>query len=421
MEAVRQKNKTPLTAEQEAFVTAVETAFEAEIKAGEERSSATLTAAIDKAIGALPKGEDGKETTVVEQIRSIAAKLDRIEGMQNRGLSANEKFQLRRMLNENKDKVLEAVRSSFPMSVEITFSAARAAAMMTTSNVVSGAAAGTGVNLEWDNEIAFIRYPKNFILDIIRSTQVTKVPQNIVKREQDTREGDAAITAEGAVKPLVSYTFEDKIYQRIKIAAHMEWTEEFESDFESLFNAIVELFESDVIRKWNQIILSRIVAAAPLYLGSTLDGTIPHPNIYSVIGAGILQIQSMNFDPDVILMNPADIWAMNLTQDTTGQVIVPPIMVGSNQIAGLALHVSNDVAAGHILIGQASTWRERHTGCIVRLGMINDQFIRNEKSIVGEIYSLPYIAERDKAAWVYLDIAAVEEALAVPVPDPGEG
>jgi HK97 family phage major capsid protein len=421
LDAVRHKSKAPLSGEQEAFVTAVESAYTeiltGEMKAGEERSSAALTEALNRVVGVLPRGKDGEQVTVVGQIREIAAKMDRIESMQTRSLGATEKLRLRKMLNDNKDRILEAVRSGNSPSVEISFSAVRAAATMTTSNVVTGAATTTGVPLEWDDEIAFIRFPKNIVMDVIRSSQADRVPPNIVKREQKATEGSAAVTAEGAVKQLVSYSFEDKIYTRKKIAAHIEWTEELERDFDSLFNEIVNLFETDVIRQWNQYVLSLMVSSAPVYVSTPLDETIPVPNIYSVIGAGILQIQSLNYEPDTIFMNPADVWAMNLSQDTTGQVIVPPIMVGSNQIAGLALHTSNSITAGKILIGQASTWKESHTGCIVRIGMINDQFIRNEKSIVGEIYTLPYLASRDKAAWIYLDIATVEEALAVPPPE----
>lgn len=414
LDAVREKNGGTLSPEHEKFVAGIEDVFQSEITkevtASEVRNSKAMNEAL-AVIGNLPKGEDGSTTTIVEQLRSMAEKMDKLESISTRKMSNTEKFHLRTMLEKNKDAIIKATQSSSPEAVEIVFNACRAASLMTTQNVITGAAVNTGMNLEWDNEIAFIKYPENFVLDIIRSRQVSKVPANKVKREQNSREGQAAVTAEGAVKPLVSYTFLDKIYPRKKIAAHMEWTEEFEMDFESLFNAILDLFETDLLRDWHRILLNTIITAAPGYVSTPLDGAFERPNIYTAIGASVLSVQTLLFEPNVIWMNPADVWAMNLAQDTTGQVIIPPIMVGNNQIAGMRLYVSTEIAAGHALIGDSNTWREEHTGFITRIGLINDQLIRNEKTIVGEVFSLMYQAVRDQGSWIYVDLAAVMAAL----------
>lgn len=414
LDACRAKSGGNLSPEQENFVAGIESVFDeqlrTEVKASEERNTKALEAAL-QTIGNIPKGENGENITIVDQLRSIAEKVDKVESYSTRKMSNAEKFNLRSMLEKNKEAIKEAVNSDSPKEVKISFNAKRAASMMTTQNVVTGVDINTGMDIQWDNEIAFIKYPKNFVLDIIRNRQVSRVPQNIVKREQASREGQAAITAEGAVKPLVSYTFEDKIYPRQKVAAHMEWTEEFEMDYESLFNAIIDLFETDLLRDWHNILLDKIITTAPPYVSTSLDGTIPYPNIYTAIGAGILSIQLLLNEPTDIWMNPSDIWAMNLSQDTTGQVIIPPIMVGNNQIAGLKVYSSTAIEAGKVLIGDGNTWKEQHSGFITRIGLINDQLIRNEKTIVGEVFSLMYQSVKDQGSWIYLDLAAVMAAL----------
>ena len=194
----------------------------------------------------------------------------------------------------------------------------------------------------------------------------------------------------------------------------MELTEEVELVFEELFNRVIDLLERHRLRDWQNILLNRIIKVASTYVSTALDGTIPFPNIYTAIGAAILSIQSLEFQPNVIWMNPADVWAMNLSQDTTGQMIIPPIMVGNNQIAGMRLYVSNIIEPGHSLIGDSSTWSEEHTGFISRIGYYGNQFIDNEKTMVGEVFSLMYQAIRDKGSWIYVDLNTVMEALQKP-------
>jgi len=416
LDAVREKNGGNLSPEQEKFVAGIEKAISEELtdmlKVSEERYSKAMEQVLDT-IGTLPVGDDGKSTKIVDQLRAMAEKMDKIESASQRKLNSMEKFQLRKALDANRDAIIKAVNSGSPNEVEIKFNATRAPQMMTTQNVFTG-----DMNIPFgavvDNDVAYLRYPENFVLDIINSRQVTKVPPQRVKLEQDAREGQAVVVPEGGLKPLVSYTFKKEMFDRIKVAAHMEWTEELEMDFEELFNSILDLFERDILRDWHNIVLQQIITSASSYVSTSLDGTIPFPNIYTAIGAGILSVQNMRFRPDVIWMNQADVWAMNLSQDSTGQVIVPPIMVGNNQIAGLRLYVSDAIEQGHVLIGESGTWREEHTGFISRIGLINDQLIHNEKTIVGEVYSLMYQRTSEQGSWIYLDLAAVMEALQRP-------
>ncbi|GEM_PF-1586538 len=418
LDAVRAKNGNTLDPAVEKLVTGIEEAFteliSTEVKGSEERNAKAMSDAITKVIGNLPQEEGKEAVTLTDQLRSMAEKMDKIESQSKRKLNNEERFNLRKKLEQNKEAILEAIRSPSPKEVDINFSAMRAPQVMTTQNVVTGVDVSSALNAVMDSEISYIRYPQNFVLDIIRNRQVSRVPEARIKREQTSREGQAVVVPEGGLKPLVSYTFEDKIYRRQKIAAHMEWTEEFEMDFESLFNAIIDLFERDLLLDWQNILLQTIISTAPAYVSTSLDGTIPFPNIYTAIGAGILSIQNMEFNPNVIWMNQADVWAMNLSQDSTGQVIIPPIMVGNNQIAGLRLYSSSRIDQGYALIGESDTWREEHTDFISRIGLINEQLIHNEKTIVGEVFSLMYQSVRDQGSWIYLDISAVMAALQRP-------
>ena len=96
-------------------------------------------------------------------------------------------------------------------------------------------------NFSVDEEIAKIRYPENFILNVIPNVQSGMPPALKIKKEQAPTEGAIAVTAEGAVKPLIQYKFVRTTTTRKKYAGHIEWTEEFEKDFDTLYYQYYEL------------------------------------------------------------------------------------------------------------------------------------------------------------------------------------
>jgi hypothetical protein len=427
LDAVRSKHPG-VTPEEVNFLTAFDASLEEALNERltaqgadfEKRSASAVEEALKRTVGELPKNDKGETSTIVEQIRGMAESVDKLQSMSARRLSGAEKFQLRKMIDSEFDNIRGYAKKGTGASI-FEFDAIRAAAPHTTANTVTGASVTTDNLPQLDNELVLLRYPPNFITDIIRSRLVSKLPQSKIRREQASVEGGAAIVAEGGVKPIVQFKFSDHLYTRDKWAGHMELTEEFEMDKEALYNAIIDLFEEKVLMDWHDGILGNIISAASTYVATGLDGTIEKPNMYTAIGAGILQVQNLNFQPDVLWMNHADVWAMNLTQDTTGQFVLPPSTFGGHNIAGLRLYISNKVEAGKFLIGQSSTWKEEHTAFELRIGWINDQFITNEKTIVGELYSMQYQPFLHQGSWLYGDIDAINAALLVETPIDGGG
>lgn len=163
------------------------------------------------------------------------------------GMTDELKDYLHSVLKENHKAIVDAVKNR----KEIQFEVAKVAAMHMTNNGtvtnVSGLTYPTNPNFLVDNNVAYIRVPENFILSVIPNRQVDKVPEQIIKKQQLPREGDIAITAEGAVKPLVQYKMQNTATTRNKWAGRIEWSEEFAIDFEALFADIVRMFERDVL------------------------------------------------------------------------------------------------------------------------------------------------------------------------------
>jgi hypothetical protein len=411
-----EKNGATLDENQIKFVSAIENEMNERAKKQEELYSTSLSEALRSVVGAQAKNEKGETVTVAEQLRGLAEGLEKIEKNNVRNLSNVEKFQLRKMVKEQHKDICEAIRNG--NDLEITFNAKRAAAMYTASTAVAN---DTGVllplneNFEFESEISKIRYPENFILDVISNRQVARVPQQIIKNEQATAEGAVALVAEGGTKPLVSDTFLRTLTLRKKYAAHIEWTEEFEVDNELLYNEILMMFEEKVIRFWNNGLIGTIVSNGTAYTTSVMDDTLVIPDNGLAVIAAQSVINGMNFNADLVLMHPSDIVTTMFTQDTEGNSRLLPYMQ-NGAINGMRVVSSNAITLGTAIVMDSSIYREMHSEFILRFGTYNDQFIKNQKSAVGEVYSILRVAKNNLPGAMAFSLATVRAALLKPTP-----
>jgi hypothetical protein len=411
-----EKGGATLDENQIKFVSAIENEMNERAKKQEEAYSASLTEALRSVLGAQEKNEQGQTVTVAEQLRNLAEGLEKVEKNNVRQLSNVEKFQLRKMVKEQHKDICEAIRSG--SDLEITFNAKRAAAIYTAATAVAN---DTGVllplneNFEFESEISKIRYPENFILDVISNRQVARVPQQIIKNEQATAEGAVALVAEGGTKPLVSDTFLRTLTLRKKYAAHIEWTEEFEVDNELLYNEILMMFEEKVVRFWNNGLIGTIVSNGTAYTTSVMDDTLVIPDNGLAVIAAQSVINGMNFNADLVLMHPSDIVTTMFTQDTEGNSRLLPYMQNGS-INGMRVVSSNAITLGTAIVMDSSIYREMHSEFILRFGTYNDQFIKNQKSAVGEVYSILRVAKNNLPGAMAFSLATVRAALLKPTP-----
>jgi len=409
-----EKGGATLDENQIKFVSAIENEMNERAKKQEEAYSTSLTEALRSVLGAQEKNEKGEIVTVAEQLRNLAEGLEKVEKNNVRQLSNVEKFQLRKVVKEKHADICDAIRNG--KDLEISFSAKRAAAKFTAATAVSN---DTGVllplneNYEFESDIAKIRYPENFILDVISNQQVAKVPQQIIKNEQATAEGAVALVAEGGTKPLTSDTFIRTLTLRKKYAARIEWTEEFEMDNEMLYSEILAMFEEKVVRFWNNGLIGTIVSNGTAYTTSVMDDTLVIPDNGLAVIACQSVINGMNFNADTVLMHPSDIVTTMFTQDTEGNSRLLPYMQ-NGQINGMRVVSSNAITLGTAIVMDSSVYREWHSDFILRFGTYNDQFIKNEKSAVGEVFSILRIAKNNLPGVMAVTLSTVRASLLKP-------
>ena len=405
VEKVKRSMKKDPTDQDMNFISAFGEAIDEIMKKDEVERKKDLTD-LENKLGAF---DDGKSAAAV--IRSIAERVQQIEDKAKRGLSQGDKNTLRRKLEEKKDEIIRARGDKSNAGVwALEFKASRAAsAMMTTGTVLTGAQAVNSMNVFDDTEITVIRYPRNFVMDAISSTQVAKVP-NPWKWKEEVVAGDGvpALVAEGAEKPLNDAAYVWKYANRKKYAGRIEFTEEMTIDFEQLLVEIIDMFETKVIREWNKGVQADIVAWTPAYASKGLDGYFIAPGVAEVVAAGKLHVSNNNYDADQVWLNPVDAAKAMIHQTTAGEITYLPEAIA---FSGLTPFISNFVPAGTILVGQSNIIREQHGSFILRRGMYGNQFIENEETIVGEIFSNLKLSTEAKKGWVKLTVATVLTAL----------
>ena len=401
------ENKTP-----EQIVEDINVSIEAiKAKAANKEDLTSLKSDLNTLIEANKDVTDAQKL----ELEDLQEQLNVIKEKSTRKLNDFQKYNLRKAVEDNHEDIVNAIKNERPF--EITF---KAAAMHMTNNgtVTNDASLDYPVtdNFLVDNDIAKIRYPDNFLLNVIPNIQVSNVPAQRIRKEQAATEGAAALTVEGAVKPLTQYKFVRTTTDRVKYAGRIEWTEEFVMDFEALYREILMMFEEDVIRVWQAGLLAEISTNASSYVSSVLDDTFVAPDNGLAIIAGQSQLQSLNYEPDVVIMSPSDVVATMFQQDADGNLKAAPyINITSGTLNGMRLVTNNSITVGTAYIGESRLYREQHSDFILRTGQYGDQLIENEYTAIGEVFSILQIAERDMVGFLELDLDTVKAALLIPV------
>ena len=144
-----------------------------------------------------------------------------------------------------------------------------------------------------------------------------------------------------------------------------------------------------------------------------MDGTLTKPTILNVVNAGKLAVAVNNYNADTLIINPADYAGVQNMQNTDGDPIFVP---DSALFPGLRVFVTNNITQGTVLVGEGNIVKEQHGAFILRSGTYGNQFIENEKTIVGELYSVLKLPTESKKAWCKMDVDTVLAALEVAVP-----
>lgn len=341
-----------------------------------------------------------------QQVAEFGKTIDRMKHsvMEEQPKSRNKA--IRDFVREN-HKAFVSAGSNFSMEVS------KDAAIITTSNAVTSdtSAVYTGYTVREDG-VYYKRHNRQFIRDIANVRRLRSVPQTYEFWEEGSEQGAFAVVAENSLKPLVQTSLVLNKVSRTKVAGRMTLTEEVLMDPEQLADNIIALADDKLWRDYEDKLTAEMLTAAASYTTSALDDTIADPNNFDAVAAAALSLSSLNFRPDVLILNPTDAYAMMVTKDTTGRYLLPVVTNGGQlNILGLEVIISNGIDAGKFVLAEYNAFQVREGQAVIRSGLNEDDFANNRRSFVLEVFTLFFLPSNHEGAILQGDFATIKEAL----------
>ncbi len=232
---------------------------------------------------------------------------------------------------------------------------------------------------------------------------------------EKVKQGTSATVPEGGEKPAVQYEYELKSETYKKEACYVSFTQEFSIDFERLHNEIMQKVRIDLVNRINAAIQGRILTAATAYnqgaaYKAAAGGAITDPNDWDVIAALAAQAENATFTnaANTAIVSTNKKWIMGTLKDEEKRWLGnPPILSGISMVSNPSWGNTN------VIVGDMKQYNiALRGGIIVRLGWINDDFIKNKFGSVVEQFYFDYISDARKPAIVKgPDFSTVAEAI----------
>lgn len=431
-----------------AFATGLETALNAAFAEAEKELVNTKTlgdklAEISaKIVGkGLTDEQFEKFTEVLESVKQHAIELGKIK---DQGVKAN--VQLRTSIKEQLEAYIKAnptkweafksretasfgtqkateiaeggkSKTDHHAGIELTFHG-KAAGTMTVTNNTNGSAFVPFV--EMVPGLVPIARNQPFIEQYANTSSTSS--SRIVWVEKTNPQGQAAMTPEGGLKPLISFEIKTNESTARKVTDKIKVSTEMLDDIDFIAGEIENELKYMVdIKVDNQLLsgdgtgsnLKGITAYAGGYVLTTIH-TTGTPNDADAIRAAITQPISLNFRTNYAFINPIDAANMDLTKNTQGSYIIPPFQSSNGlSIAGVPVVETNQMAIGSLLVGDMTKFVVRnYKAFAIQYGWVNDDFELNLVTIIGERRLHSYIADNNVGAFVYDTFSNIKTAIA---------
>ena len=263
----------------------------------------------------------------------------------------------------------------------------------------------------------------DFIFSLVSrfSTDQASVPYT----EMKPKEGDFAVVPEGDEKPQIDFTWETRYAEPQVSAAWEKLTNQSVRDFKRLKSMAKGYLKTrHDIHKSKQIIALAVSLgnARPFVAGAMADAIpLGDATFTDVVNAAATDIATAHnyedeksFTPNIVMVNPMD-FTVNFifAKDKDGRPLYPNASVLNRaNVGGIVVIPSRLVATGKILVADFSNIHmSDYEGYSVRIGWVNDDFIKNQFVILGESTYHLYVKEQDKIAFIHDDYTTIKDAI----------
>lgn len=270
----------------------------------------------------------------------------------------------------------------------------------------------------------------NSLLSLCTISRTSK--PSAVYTEMIPKEGDYEFVAEGALKPKIDFRWENRYPTPKKVAAYEVLTEEAVTDYARLRSIAKEyLRKQHDLFKVDGVFFGSGVGEEPtgatVYGRTFVAGAMADrfengtTNFMDKINAGITDIYTtQSFEdeshkkPNVTMISPIDFFIeFQAAKDDNGLPLYPQAsLFNAVSIGGVTIRPWVKIPVGKVFIADMKKYNlVNYVPFSIRIGWINDQFIRNKFTMLGESRYFQYVKNLDQAAFIYDDIATIEAAI----------
>lgn len=239
-------------------------------------------------------------------------------------------------------------------------------------------------------------------------------------------EGAANVTAEGALKNQIDFELLVGSESVEKITAFITITDEALEDIEQMQTLIQNKLTTKINLKLEQQVyagtasssqLRGISTVATSFAAGDFAGTIDNPNNFDVIVVANNMIEVANQEmATAILMHPTDVAKVLVEKvSSTDKRYIDRLqtIAGTLSFDGIPVIKTTLIPVGDFLIGdfrKASV--DFKKGLTIEIGYNADNFVKNYKTIRGELRAVCYVEHNDRSAFVKGTFATAKAALA---------
>jgi HK97 family phage major capsid protein len=291
-----------------------------------------------------------------------------------------------------------------------------------TDTTITGDYTGTVALSTLEAGVNKIARPIRRIMEI---SNVGTTSSKFVTYIQQTTASTTAPVAEAAAKSNGQVQYQEVSVEVKKIAGFIKVSKEMLADLafvqSEINNDLMEEVMQDIDNgllngngigaNLDGVLGNSTVWAAGVFAG----GIIPQPNVIDVLRIGKAQVESNDFYPTHIVLNPADVARIELSKATGGEYTYPNFTSGmapNMQLSGLTVISSTNITSDNFVIGDFSKFNVRvREGVNIQVGYEGDDFARNMVSILAEARLCCFVKANDTGAFVAGDFTTALAAL----------
>ncbi len=244
------------------------------------------------------------------------------------------------------------------------------------------------------------------------------------------KDGNFGFVLEKGSKPQIDFKIETRYAEPKKVAAHMELSEESVKDIPGLQSIANDyLRRKHALKRQNGILFGDGIGANPkgatkyarIFTAGAMKNKVTKPNMMDVINAAVTDIftthnftDEMPYMANIAMMNPMDFFTeIVAAKDENGLPLYPMASLFNRVVMGGVLVIPfEDIPAGKIFVADLSKYNvTNYVPYMVRIGWINDNFIKNIFCIVGESRFHAFVKKLDEQAFIYDDIDTIKGLL----------